>query len=323
MRVLFAGTPAPALVSLQALLASRHEVVAVLTRPDARTGRGRSLAPSPVKAAALEAGIEVLTPARPGDADVVARLTQLAPQACPIVAYGGLIPPALLDIPAHGWINLHFSLLPQWRGAAPVQRALLAGDDITGASTFRLEAGLDTGPVYGTCTEAIRPHDTSGDLLERLAHAGAGLLVRTLDALEEGIIEARPQPDQGVSHAPKLTVEDGRVRWQQAASHVDRRVRACTPAPGAWTVWRGQRIKLGPVTPDVSADPLAPGQVHVHKRGVHVGTGTVPVALGLVQAPGKRPMAAADWARGARIGDDETFETFASDATDTSDGPTS
>ena len=307
MRLLFAGTPDAALPALDALLASRHEVLAVLTRPDAATGRGRTLRPSPVARRALESGLEVLSPTRPRDPEFAERLRQLAPDAAPIVAYGGLIPAALLDVPRHGWINLHFSLLPAWRGAAPVQHALLGGDEITGATTFRLEEGLDTGPVLGTYTEAIGAQDTSGDLLERLSRAGATLLVRTLDALEEGVIEARPQPSQGVSLAPKLTVDDARVRWGEAAAHVDRRIRACTPAPGAWTTFRGDRVKLGPAVPDAAADPLAPGELRVGKRTVHVGTGSAPVLLGTVQPPGKRAMVAADWARGARVMAGEHF----------------
>ncbi|NKY06634.1 methionyl-tRNA formyltransferase [Cellulomonas hominis] len=205
MRLLFAGTPAVALPSLDALLASRHEVVAVLTRPDARAGRGRTLTPSPVKERALEAGIEVLTPTTLRDPEVEERLAAIAPDAAPVVAYGNLVPPAVLDLPRHGWVNLHFSVLPAWRGAAPVQHAIIAGDEVTGASTFRLEAGLDTGPVYGTLTETIRPTDTAGDLLGRLADAGSGLLVRTLDALEEGILTPVPQPGDGISVAPRLS----------------------------------------------------------------------------------------------------------------------
>lgn len=308
MRVLFAGTPEPAVIALRALLDSRHDVVAVLTRPDARTGRGRTLHPSPVKQVALDAGIEVLTPARARDVEFADRLGELAPEAAPIVAYGGLIPPALLDVPTHGWVNLHFSLLPAWRGAAPVQHALIAGDEITGATTFRLEEGLDTGPVLGVCTEPVGPRDTSGDLLERLAHGGARLLVDTLDALEEGILRARPQPSEGVSHAPKLTVEDARVRWEHTAAQVDRRIRGCTPAPGAWSTLRGERIKLGPAGVAPGADPLGPGELRVGKRAVHVGTGSTPVELHTVQLPGKRPMPAADWARGARVTDGERFE---------------
>ncbi|TKR21973.1 methionyl-tRNA formyltransferase, partial [Cellulomonas hominis] len=302
MRLLFAGTPAVALPSLDALLASRHEVVAVLTRPDARAGRGRTLTPSPVKERALEAGLEVLTPATLKDPEVQARIAEIAPDAAPVVAYGNLVPPAVLGLPRHGWVNLHFSVLPAWRGAAPVQHAIIAGDEVTGASTFLLEAGLDTGPVLGTLTETIRPLDTSGDLLGRLADAGSDLLVKTLDALEDGVLTPVPQPADGVSLAPRLTTEDARVRWQHPAMAVDRRVRGCTPAPGAWTTLPdGARLGLGPVrlVPDVT--DLAPGAVRVGRGEVLVGTGTHAVRLGEVRPAGKRAMAAADWARGARL----------------------
>lgn len=301
MRLLFAGSPAPAARALAALLDSRHEVVAVLTRPDAPAGRGRSTTPSAVAAAAHEAGLEVLAPARLSDPAFVDRLTELAVDVAPVVAYGALIPAGLLDVPTHGWVNLHFSVLPAWRGAAPVQHAVLAGDEVTGASTFRIEAGLDTGPVFGTVTEPIGPHDTSGDLLGRLADIGSQLLVRTLDALEEGILVPVPQPADGVSYAPKLTAEDGRVRWEHPAHSVDRRIRACTPAPGAWTTVHGTRLGLGPVSPAPQAEPLAPGRLRVGRREVQVGTGGHPVVLGTVTPAGRRPMAAADWARGARL----------------------
>jgi methionyl-tRNA formyltransferase len=302
MRLLFAGTPAVALPALDALLASRHEVVAVLTRPDARAGRGRTLTPSPVKERALEAGIEVLTPATLKDPEAQARIAAIAPDAAPVVAYGNLVPPAVLGLPRHGWVNLHFSVLPAWRGAAPVQHAIIAGDEVTGASTFLLEAGLDTGPVLGTLTETIRPLDTSGDLLGRLAEAGSGLLVKTLDALEEGILTPVPQPADGVSLAPRLTTEDARVRWQHPAMAVDRRVRGCTPAPGAWTTLPdGARLGLGPVRPAPEVTDLAPGAVRVGRGEVLVGTGTHAVRLGEVRPAGKRAMAAADWARGARL----------------------
>lgn len=314
MRLVFAGTPEPAATSLRALLGSRHEVLAVVTRPDARAGRGRALVPSPVRLAAEEAGLEVLTPASLREAAFRERLEQLGPDACPVVAYGGLVPPSLLSLPRHGWVNLHFSLLPAWRGAAPVQRALMAGDQITGATTFVLEEGLDTGPVLGTLTEVIRATDTAGDLLDRLATAGAELLVATLDGLEEGTVSAVPQPTEGVSHAPKLTVEDARIDWTRPGYAVDRQIRGCTPAPGAWTVFRGERLKVLPVSlppsptgseapegVDGPTETLAPGEVHVDRRAVHVGTGTRPVRLGDVQAHGKRAMAAPDWARGARI----------------------
>ncbi|MBU5424362.1 methionyl-tRNA formyltransferase [Cellulomonas hominis] len=302
MRLLFAGTPAVALPSLDALLASRHEVVAVLTRPDARAGRGRTLTPSPVKERALEAGIEVLTPTTLRDPEIEEQLAAIAPDAAPVVAYGNLVPPAVLDLPRHGWVNLHFSVLPAWRGAAPVQHAIIAGDEVTGASTFRLEAGLDTGPVYGTLTETIRPTDTAGDLLGRLADAGSGLLVRTLDALEEGILTPVPQPGDGIRLAPRLSTEDALVRWRHPAMAVDRRVRGCTPAPGAWTTLPdGTRLGLGPVRPAPEVTDLAPGEVRVGRGEVLVGTGTHAVRLGEVRPAGKKAMAAADWARGARL----------------------
>ncbi|KQX66691.1 methionyl-tRNA formyltransferase [Angustibacter sp. Root456] len=305
MRLVFAGTPEVAVPSLRALLASAHEVVAVVTRPPARAGRGRQVADSPVARLAREAGLEVLTPARPSDPDFQARLTELAPDCCPVVAYGALVPQSALDIPRHGWVNLHFSLLPAWRGAAPVQHAIMAGDPVTGASTFRLEAGLDTGPVYGLMTETIYADDTSGTLLSRLAEAGAGLLVATLDGIADGTLEARPQSEEGVSLAPKVEVADARVDWHQPATRIDRLVRGCTPAPGAWTTLDGARLKLGPVAlgprPEAPDDALAPGELAVTKHEVRVGTTTVPVVLGDVQPPGKRPMPAADWARGARV----------------------
>jgi methionyl-tRNA formyltransferase len=302
MRLLFAGTPAVALPSLDALLASRHEVVAVLTRPDARAGRGRTLTPSPVKERALEAGLEVLTPATLRDEELQRRLAEIAPDAAPVVAYGNLVPPAVLDLPRHGWVNLHFSLLPAWRGAAPVQHAIIAGDEVTGASTFRLEAGLDTGPVFGTLTETIRPTDTSGDLLGRLAAAGAGLLVQTLDALEDGILSPVAQPADGVSLAPRLSTEDARVRWQHPAMAVDRRVRGCTPAPGAWTTLPdGARLGIGPVRPAPEVTDLGAGEVRAGRSEVLVGTGTHAVRLGEVRPAGKRAMPATDWARGARL----------------------
>ena len=301
MRLVFAGTPEPALPSLEALLASRHDVVAVLTRPDAPAGRGRVLRPSPVRERAERAGLEVLTPVHPREDTFQARLREIDPDCCPVVAYGALVPQPVLDIPLHGWVNLHFSLLPAWRGAAPVQHAVLAGDDVTGATTFGLEAGLDTGPVFGVTTEDVRPTDTSGDLLARLAVAGAGLLVATLDALEDGSVQAVSQPTDGVSLAPKITVDDARVDWTAPAVRVDRLVRACTPTPGAWTTLRGKRVKLGPVT--VTDDKLAPGEIG---DGV-VGTATTAVRLGGVRPEGKAAMAADDWLRGLRLSPGESF----------------
>jgi methionyl-tRNA formyltransferase len=308
MRLVFAGTPAVTLPALEAIAESRHELVAVVTRPDAPAGRGRRLVRSPAGAWADEHGVEVLTPLRPREPEFLDRLREIAPDCVPVVAYGALVPPAALEIPRHGWVNLHFSLLPAWRGAAPVQHAVLHGDEVTGASVFELEAGLDTGPVYGTLTEQIRPADTSGDLLERLASQGAGLLVAVLDAIEDGTARAHPQPADGVSLAPKLTVEDARVRWTDPAFAVDRRIRACTPAPGAWSTLRGERVKLGPVRAVANADQLKPGELRVERTRVLIGTATTPVILGEVRAAGKKAMPAADWARGLRIEPGETLE---------------
>ena len=294
MRLVFAGTPAAALPSLQALLDSDHELAAVVTRPDAPAGRGRALRPSPVRELAQSAGVEVFTPRSPREQAFLERLRGLAPDCCPVVAYGALVPRAALDIPPAGWVNLHFSLLPAWRGAAPVQHALLAGDEVTGASTFLLEEGLDTGPVLGVLTEQVRPADTAGDLLGRLAIAGAGLLVATLDGLAAGTLQPVPQPADGVSLAPKIGVEDARVDWAAPALRVDRVVRACTPAPGAWTTLRGRRVKLGPV--ELTDRRLPAGELH----GDLVGTATTAVRLGTVRPEGKGEMAAVDWLRGLR-----------------------
>ncbi|WP_405494982.1 methionyl-tRNA formyltransferase [Streptomyces sp. NBC_00096] len=302
MKLVFAGTPEVAVPALDALIASgRHEVAAVVTRPDAPAGRGRHLVASPVAQRAEEAGIEVLKPVRPRDPGFQARLREIAPDCCPVVAYGALIPKSALDIPAHGWVNLHFSLLPAWRGAAPVQQSIMAGDQVTGASTFRIEEGLDTGPVFGILTEEIRPTDTSGDLLTRLAFAGSGLLVATMDGIEDGTLRAVEQPADGISLAPKITVEDARVDWTAPAMRADRLVRGCTPAPGAWTVFRGERLKLVSVGLAPDRTDLAPGDLAVGKNNVHVGTGSHAVELLWVQPQGKKPMKAADWARGVRI----------------------
>jgi len=314
MRCVFAGTPQAAVPALDALLASRHEVAAVLTRPDAPAGRGhragdgqlagrgRKVESSPVARRAAAAGLEVLTPARARDPEFLGRLREIGPDCCPMAAYGALIPQAALDVPAHGWVNLHFSVLPAWRGAAPVQHAILHGDDVTGASTFRVVAELDAGPVYGVVTEPIRPSDTTGDLLERLARSGAQLLVATLDGIEDGTIQADPQQAEGVSFAPKITPADARVDWKLPTHLVDRLIRACTPDPGAWTEHQGARLKLGPVSVGTPADvpDLAPGELLIGRHDVFAGTGSRPVRLGQVQAEGKRRTMASDWARGLR-----------------------
>jgi len=302
VRLVFAGTPEPALPALRHLIDSpRHQVIAVLTRPDAPVGRHRKPEPSPVAREALARGIPLLRPARPNSPEFVAELAALAPECCAVVAYGALLRDALLAVPPHGWINLHFSLLPAWRGAAPVQAAIAAGDTITGATTFRIEPSLDSGPVYGVVTETIRPIDTAGDLLERLALSGAALLSTTLDGIADGTLTARPQPADGVSMAPKITVEQARVRWDLPAPVVERRIRAVTPNPGAWTLIGDLRVKLGPVGIDQAPEALPPGAIHVDRKSVWIGTGSAPVRLNQIQPPGKKPMNAVDWARGARL----------------------
>ncbi len=305
VRLVFAGTPEPALPALRRLIESpRHDVVAVLSRPDAVSGRRGRPQPSPVTRLALDHGIPVLRPSRPNAQEFVAELSELGPQCCAVVAYGALLRDGLLAVPEHGWINLHFSLLPAWRGAAPVQAAIAAGDTVTGATTFRIEPALDSGPVYGVVTEPVRPTDTAGELLDRLAVSGAALLETTLDGIADDALTPVPQPADGVSVAPKVTVDDARVRWDLPASIVERRIRAVTPEPGAWTMIADQRIRLGPV--GVGQEPAAPkslaaGQIRVDRREVWIGTGSEPVRLGQLQAPGKRLMNAADWARGARL----------------------
>ncbi|MFI6866358.1 methionyl-tRNA formyltransferase [Nocardia sp. NPDC050406] len=300
MRLVFAGTPEPAVPSLRRLIDSaRHEVVAVVTRPDAVAGRGRKVTRSPIGRLADEHGIPVLTPRRPSEPEFIEQLRELEPDCCPVVAYGALLPQPVLDIPRHGWINLHFSLLPAWRGAAPVQSAILAGDEITGASTFQIEAGLDTGPVFGMVTEKIRVTDTAGVLLERLADSGAHLLETTLDGVEDGTVHAVPQSLDGISYAPKVEPEAGHIRWDQPALAINRRIRAVTPAPGAWTVVDGKRLKVGPV--DMVEEVLPEKAIEVRKTGVFVGTATTAVRLDQVQPQGKKMMNALDWARGARL----------------------
>ena len=300
MRIIFAGTPEPAACALTSLLVSNHDVIAVITRPDARKGRGRTYYPSPVKELATSHDIPVLTPTSLRDNDEFrSELCRLKPDCVPVVAYGNLIPKDVLDLVPYGFINLHFSLLPRWRGAAPVQAAIHAGDAVTGATTFRIDPGLDTGDIIGQLTEPIDPADTADSLLERLAHRGADLLTHTMDMIADGTAEYRPQ-DGVATHAHKITVADARVDWTQPAESIDRAIRAVTSSPGAWSTIGEQRIKLGPVTH--TTDPhMQPGDIHVAKNRILVGTGTTPVSLGRVQPSGKKPMPAADWARGTMI----------------------
>jgi methionyl-tRNA formyltransferase len=312
VRIVVAGTPEVAVPSLEALAQSRHDIVAVVTRPDAGAGRGRHVSRSPVGEWADQHEIPVLQPNRPSEPEFIAQLSTIAPDCCAVIAYGALVPQAALEVPKYGWVNLHFSVLPAWRGAAPVQRAIMAGDEVTGATTFRLERGLDTGPVFGVMTQTIQPDDTSGTLLARLAEGGSGLLVSTLDGIEDGTIVATAQPEEGISLAPKVTVEEAAVDWTLPAAAIDRRIRGCTPAPGAWTTWRGERLGLGPVVRAIipgAEDLLSVGELKVFKRTVWVGTATGSVVLGEVRPAGKRAMSAIEWARGARPDDGEILGT--------------
>jgi len=305
MRLVFAGTPDVAVPSLDALHASTHEIVAVVSRPPAASGRGRSVTPSAVAARAQELDIPVIT-TDPRLPEFVGQLCELQPECCPVVAYGALLTREVLAVPSRGWINLHFSLLPAWRGAAPVQAAILHGDDVTGATTFLLDEGMDTGPILGVVTESVSPLDTAGELLQRLSVSGAELLVRTLDAWEQGGLEPRTQTTDGVSYAPKIVIDDARIDWATTALRVSRVVRACTPSPGAWTTFRAERIRLLPVATDRDIS-LPPGVILVERKRVLVGTSTQALELGEVVPTGKRQMPASDWARGVRIESGESF----------------
>lgn len=295
MRLVFAGTPEVAVASLEALVASTHDVVAVLTRPDAPAGRGRRLTASPVARRAEELGIEVLKPVHPREAQFQERLRELAPDVCPVVAYGALLPGSALEIPAHGWVNLHFSLLPRWRGAAPVQRAVMAGDTQIGTACFDIVRELDAGDIY--LMESIpMPDATAGELLDQLAHSGARQLVAAVDLIADGV-RPTPQAPDGVTVAPKITVEEARIDWSAEAVSVRNQIMGCSPDPGAWCELDGQRFKVYRVRQAEAPTELTPGQLAATRREVFVGTGTGALELLEVQAAGKKKMAAADWAR--------------------------
>jgi len=306
VRLLFAGTPAAALPSLKALLDAGHDVVAVATNPDAARGRGRQLAPSPVAAEAARLGLPLLQPVRAREPWFVDTVTQLAPELAVVVAWGTLVPDSLLAVPAHGWVNLHFSLLPAWRGAAPVQRALMAGDRTTGVTTFQLVHDLDAGPVYRQEAVAIGEDETAGELLTRLASIGAEALVKTVDDIAAGAAP-QPQPDGEITLAPKVTPDDARIDWCASAETIHNLVRGVTPDPGAWTSIQGRRLKILRLQPWAHSG-LTPGQVLATKTEVLVGTKEVAVRLIEVQPEGKPPMEAAAWARGARLSEGDRFE---------------
>ncbi|MFT4135165.1 methionyl-tRNA formyltransferase [Microbacterium sp.] len=300
MRIVFAGTPAPALPSLQAVAASAHDLVGVLTRTDAPVGRKRVLTPSPVAAVAAERGVPVVKTDRL-DAAATDAVASWQPDLGVVVAYGGLVREPLLSLPRYGWINLHFSLLPRWRGAAPVQHALVAGDRVTGASVFRLVAALDAGDVYRELRYPVPRGATAGDVLAELAVRGAELLVQVVDDLAAGTAVARPQEGEP-TFAPKLTIADGLLDFAQSAERVLDRFRGTTPEPGAHTTVDGQRLKVLAALRGPDAD-LAPGALALVGRDVVAGTGDGTVLLRTVQPAGKGPMAAADWWRGLRLHD--------------------
>lgn len=301
MRVLFAGTSEAAVPALHALLSSSHDVVGVITRPDARAGRGRTLRASPVAEQAAAQHLPTFKSTTLRSEEAAGFVQDAAPDVACVVAFGVLVPDELLRVPRHGWVNLHFSVLPAWRGAAPVQHALMAGDTVTGASTFRIDSGLDTGPVFGTITEPVRADDTGGSLLERLAGHGAALLVATVDGLQRGDLHPVPQPSEGVSLAPKITVADARLQWHRPALALERQVRACHPVPGAWTEVGQERLKVWSAQVADDVRDLAPGQLQIAKDAVLIGTGSCALQLRTVQAAGRAVTDAVAWARGARL----------------------
>jgi len=294
--IVFAGSPAAAVPSLQALAASRHDIAAVLTREDSPQGRRRELSPTAVAASATQLGLPIIRANRLAGAATEA-VTMLRPDLGVIVAYGGFVREPLLTVPRLGWINLHFSLLPRWRGAAPVQRAIIAGDEVSGASVFQLIPELDAGDVFGQFTQAIGAHETAGDLLDSLSVGGAELLVRVVNSLADG--DARAEPQRGdVTLAPKLDLPDAQLDFRQHASTVFNRVRGVTPEPGAFTRVDELRIKILEAVILRDESHLAAGQLELRDGRVLVGTASDPIQLLSVQPAGKKAMKAADWWRG-------------------------
>lgn len=293
MRIAFAGTPEAAVPTLKSLIDSDHEIAFVITRPDAPKGRGRVLTPSPVAEVAEQAGIEVIKTSNLHD--VAERVSDV--EAVIVVAYGGLVPKELLDSPKFGWINVHFSLLPHWRGAAPVQHAIMSGDDVIGVTTFRIDEALDTGPMFAYLTTSIGPTETAGQLLDRLSSEGGNLAIATLNGLAQGSMHPLEQPLDGVSYAPKITTELARINWQDPALAIERKIRAVTPAPGAWTMSGDDRYKLSPAKLATEVTNLKPGELAVVDDHVYVGTGSHAIELDQIQLPGKTFTKAIDWAR--------------------------
>ena len=313
MRIVFAGSPQAALPVLTYLEQSAHDLVAVLSRPDAPSGRGRKLAQSPVSSYAAQHDLMLYQPKTlKNNTEAATFLRDLQPDLGVIVAYGAILPADILEIPKFGWINIHFSLLPRWRGAAPVQRALQEGDTQTGVTVFQLEPALDTGPIYATCSYEVPESATAGDVLLELAELSVGPLEQALSMIERGVAP-EPQADTGVTYAPPLHPSEGEIDWSAPSDTIANHIRGFTPSPGAWTMWQESRVKLGvlesnpPLTMPIP--PLEPGQIFTTRHEVWVGTGSAPVCLGNVATAGKKPMPAEAWARGAHLESSAKFTT--------------
>ncbi len=310
LRVAFAGTPRVAVPALEALIDSNHEVVGVLSKPDAPAGRGRRLQPSQVSVAAAQHGLALLTPERINQQTIDQMVQEWFPDVVAVVAYGLLIPHQFVDVPRFGWVNAHFSSLPAWRGTAPVQHAIAHGDLSIAVTTFRIDEGLDTGPVLGR-SEAMRigEREDAGHLLAKLAPLSARLMVETMDGLAAGTLRAQPQSDAGVSYAPRISVQDARIDWRRPVRDVDRWIRACTPEPGAWTFYGEHRLRIEVPQKVLEDEAATPGSVLVEKSRVRVGAMGGYVVLDSVQPTGKKSMDAADWARGLRESAPESFDS--------------
>ena len=301
MRLAVAASPEVAIPTLSALLASKHSLVAIISQPDRPAGRGKVLTPTPVSQWAIDHSIPLLRPGHPDELiDDLAEIDLVI-----TIGYGVLLPEKILEIPQHGFLNLHFSLLPRWRGAAPVQRAIEAGDLVTGTTVFALDAGMDTGPIYAMDRFAIDSDITSDELLIELSELGVETVFKALDAIEQGM-RPTPQPHTGATRAYKLSREDGRIDWQRSAAEISGKIRAYTSSPGAWTTFRDQPLKIA--TPSITTTQLAPGEIAVIDKKVLIGTGTFALEIGEVTALGKQAMAASAWANGARIGGGERCE---------------
>jgi methionyl-tRNA formyltransferase len=310
-RIVFMGTPEFAVPALKALIEGPNQVVAVVTQPDRPRGRGRKLMPSPIKVLAQRAGIAVLQPERARSQEFLNQVWDLAPDLLVVAAYGQILSQELLDIPRIMPINVHGSLLPKYRGAAPIQWAIIQGDTETGITIMEMDAGMDTGPILLEKALAIGPEETFGELYDRMAELGAGLLVRALDELHQGTLKPRPQPEEGISYAPPIKPEMARLDWSQPARRISCMVRALDPRPGAYTLWNGQRLRLyTPFVIEMDAVDMEPGTVcRVGEDGVVIAAGKGCLGIRELQRPGKRRMPCAEFLRGRPIPVGARFES--------------